>query len=286
MLNDSRNEITEVTRRRIVDYYTVAGVSWAGRLPESDFLARLYDLTELPSQDRRVANAAGDIRQHRENWNDWPDDWVFYDERFNLLYASDVQFLRFLCETVHPVVRMDPNETEVLVSRYNEELKSDGWKLQRSDSISGLPVFSAVRLDERVQVFDEPTGWQKVDRQMQKVRSSLDTANSEEDFQGVGLLCREVLITVAGEVFDPSKHQLTDEKEISKTDAVRLIDAFVVHELQDKDNEDIRPAVKSFWKLSVALQHRRSADFRHAALTAETTAAMVNILAVLSGRRS
>lgn len=286
MLNDSRNEITEVTRRRIVDYYTVAGVSWAGRLPESDFLARLYDLTELPSQDRRVANAAGDIRQHRENWNDWPDDWVFYDERFNLLYASDVQFLRFLCETVHPVVRMDPNETEVLVSRYNEELKSDGWKLQRSDSISGLPVFSAVRLDERVQVFDEPTGWQKVDRQMQKVRSSLDTANSEEDFQGVGLLCREVLITVGGEVFDPSKHQLTDEKEISKTDAVRLIDAFVVHELQDKDNEDIRPAVKSFWKLSVALQHRRSADFRHAALTAETTAAMVNILAVLSGRRS
>gem|GEM_PF-4451989 len=31
---------------------------------------------------------------------DWKDDWVFYDRRFNFLYAPDDQFLRFLCETV------------------------------------------------------------------------------------------------------------------------------------------------------------------------------------------
>jgi len=41
---------------------------------------------------------------------DWADDWVFYDSRFNLLRASDEAFLRFLCETIHPVVCLDPVE--------------------------------------------------------------------------------------------------------------------------------------------------------------------------------
>lgn len=104
------NEITEVTRRNIIDYLTASGASWAGRLPEDEFLARLYDLTTVPSTDQRLSNAAGDIRQHRLNWSDWPDDWVFYDARFNLLRSSDESFLRFLCETIHPVVRPDSAE--------------------------------------------------------------------------------------------------------------------------------------------------------------------------------
>jgi hypothetical protein len=280
------NEITEVTRRRLVDFFSVSGISWAGRLRESEFLARLYDLTTIPSHDHRISNAAGDIRQHRENWNDWSDDWVFYDDRFNLIHESDDRFLRFLCETVHPVVRIDDAETETLVSKYNEALKPDGWLLRQTDEVSGHPVFSAGRVDERVQVFHEPTGWQKVDRQIQKIRTRLDTANTEEDFQSVGLLCREVLISVAGEVFDPSRHLTTDGVEPSTTDAVRMIDAFVAHELRGKENEEVRPGVKAVWKLAVALQHKRNANFRYAALTAETTAAMVNMLAILSGRRS
>jgi hypothetical protein len=94
------NEVTEVTRRAIVDFISTSGKPWAGRLNEDDFLARLYDLTALPSHDPRMANAAGDIYQHRVNWRgDWADDWVFYDWRFNLIRASDETFLRFLCES-------------------------------------------------------------------------------------------------------------------------------------------------------------------------------------------
>jgi hypothetical protein len=101
------NEISEVTRRAIIDSFMTSGTDWAGRLSEDDFLARLYDLTSLPSTDNRVRTAAADIRQHRVNWRDWDDDWVFYDSRFNLLHAPDEKFLSFLCETVHPIVRRD-----------------------------------------------------------------------------------------------------------------------------------------------------------------------------------
>jgi hypothetical protein len=89
------NEISEVTRRAIVDYLVTTGVDWAGRLPEDDFLARLYDLTAMRSTDHRLHNAAGDIHQHRINWRDWEDDWVFYDTRFNLLRGPDDEFLGF-----------------------------------------------------------------------------------------------------------------------------------------------------------------------------------------------
>lgn len=56
------NEISEVTRRAIVDFLSASGANWAGRLQEDDFLARLYDLTSLPSTDYRQHTAAGDRR--------------------------------------------------------------------------------------------------------------------------------------------------------------------------------------------------------------------------------
>ena len=73
-------------------------------------MARLYDLSSLPSHDYRYANASRDIFQHRVRNSDWEDDWVFYDSRFNLMYKSDEEFLRFLAETVHPIVRPDAEE--------------------------------------------------------------------------------------------------------------------------------------------------------------------------------
>jgi hypothetical protein len=95
-------QISEVTRQAIIDLFGASGINWAGRLEDDDFLARLYDLTALPSRDFRYSNAAGDIHQHCVRNNDWDRDWVFYDPRFNLLRASEDEFLRFLCETLHP----------------------------------------------------------------------------------------------------------------------------------------------------------------------------------------
>lgn len=279
------NEISEVTRRAIVDFIVTSGIDWAGRLPEDDFLARLYDLTAMRSTDHRLRTAAGDIHQHRINWRDWEDDWVFYDSRFNLLRTPDDEFLRFLCETVHPVVRPDPDEARQLAAAYNKELAADGWSLVEAKEISGRPVFASQKIGQRIQVFEEPTGWQKVDRQLQEVRLRLDTAESEEQYQAVGLLCREVLISVAQEVYEPGRHPSPDGVAPSETDAKRMLEGFFTSELNGGTNEEARAHAKAALRLALALQHHRTANFRMAALCAEATSSVVNILAVLAGRR-
>ncbi|MGO9452247.1 MAG: hypothetical protein ACLQDV_14565 [Candidatus Binataceae bacterium] len=279
------NEISEVTRRAIFDYLSASHANWTGRLDELDFLARLYDLTALPSTDGRMRNAAGDIHQHRINWRDWEDDWVFYDSRFNLLHVPDTDFLRFLSETVHPVVRPDSDEARALVEVYNRELSADDWSLVEIKQLSGRPVFGPKKIGHRVELFDEPTGWQKVDRQLQELRHRLNTAESEEQCQAVGLLSREVLVSAAQEVFDPHRHSSPDGVEPSDTDAKRMLEGFFNVELQGSGNEETRAHAKAALRLALALQHARTADYRMAALCAEATSSVVNILAVLAGRR-
>jgi hypothetical protein len=140
--------ISEVTRRAIIDHLTISGLRWSGRLQEDEFLGRLYDLISMPSTDRRVWNAASEIIQHRVIWNDWTDDWVLTDPRFNLLHESDERFLRFLCETVHPVVRPNTDEALYLVEYYNHKLIRDGWRIVEVKLISGKPIFKHQQADE------------------------------------------------------------------------------------------------------------------------------------------
>lgn len=85
--SESDRQISEVTRRNIFDRITLGGSSWAGRLSEPDFLARLYNLETMPSNDRRFVDAAADIWQHRVRNRDWEPDWIFSDPRFGLLRA-------------------------------------------------------------------------------------------------------------------------------------------------------------------------------------------------------
>lgn len=133
--------ISQLTRRDIVDAFEVEKINWSGRMEEAEFLSRLFNLSSLPSTDGRFRDAAGDIWQHRVNNFDWDDNWVFYDGRFNLMNGDDETFLAFLCETIHPVVRSDPAEAERLCQLYNQYLKNDGFQIVEKTRLSGKPVF-------------------------------------------------------------------------------------------------------------------------------------------------
>ncbi|WP_094287075.1 hypothetical protein [Mycobacterium lehmannii] len=134
--------ITHVTRRKVFDTISLSKVLWEGRLEEPDFLARIYDLDSMPSTDSRYKSAAGDIWQHRvNNPQDWPDDWIFTDSRFGLQYGDDELVLRFLAETLHPVVRPDEEEAAELLKSFNEALARDGYELYPADWISGHAVY-------------------------------------------------------------------------------------------------------------------------------------------------
>lgn len=232
-----------------------------------------------------MRNAAADIQMHRASFRDWDDDWVFYDTRFNIIRVPDREFLRFLCETLHPVVRPNVDEARSLVAAYNRELAADGWLLVETKQISGRPVFSPQKTGQRAQVFEEPTGWEKVDRQLEEVRLRLDRAESEEQYQAVGLLCREALISAAQEAYDADRHPSQDGVAPSDTDAGRMFESVFSAELRGSANEEARAHARAALRLALALQHKRMADFRMAALCAEATSSVINLVAVLAGRR-
>jgi hypothetical protein len=157
--------ITEVTRRAVIDYLSV-GRYWSGSLQEDDFLGRLYDLNRMPSTDyrREYDTAAKDIWKHRVMNSDWSEDWVFTDGRFDLLHGPDEPFLKFLAETVHPVVRPDTSDAEAMVTEYNSALNVDGWEIYAVKKISGKPVYGyrqllgTPHLEEAKRVAERLTG--------------------------------------------------------------------------------------------------------------------------------
>jgi hypothetical protein len=161
----------------------------------------------------------------------------------------------------------------------------------RRDYIGELfrPIIEAVRQGPALhgeRVFQAPTGWAKVDTTLALMRGRLEQAKNEVDWQGVGHACREALIDLAQCVYDPAKHPTVDGVTPSQTDAKRRLEAYLNVELAGGSVEEARRHAKAALDLANSLQHRRTADFRDAALCAEATTSVVNIIAILSGRRN
>lgn len=131
----------------------------------------------------------------------------------------------------------------------------------------------------------EPTGWERVDRVIDKIRQGLANGVNEEDFQSVGLLCREALISLSQAVFDPAVHPSLDGVKPSDTDAKRMLEAYIEKELSGSSNEAARKYAKAALDLANGLQHSRTASFRDAAVCVEATTSVVNLIAIISGRR-
>jgi hypothetical protein len=123
-------------------------------------------------------------------------------------------------------------------------------------------LFNRIRTG-RVEEF-EPTGWTRVDRTVGEIRDRLAAATQEEHFQTVGLLCREVLISLAQAVFVADCYPSLDGIAPSKTDAKRMLECYIAVELAGGVNEEAR---------------------RHSRSGLEATTAVVNIVAIVSGRR-
>ena len=143
------NEITPITRHDVFDLVTIEKIQWNGRISEPDFLKRIYNLDDMESYDSRFQNALADIWQHRINNYDWNDDWVFSDDRFDLLNCSDEIFLKFLCEMLHPVVRPDLTETTKLVQAFNSVLVNDKYEIVETTRISGKPIYNGRKIISR-----------------------------------------------------------------------------------------------------------------------------------------
>jgi hypothetical protein len=162
------------------------------------------------------------------------------------------------------------------------------WQSRR-DFLSELftPLIAQVRAHAVGQAprLEQPTGWTKVDRTVGEIRRRLAEPKTEEQFQTVGLLCREVLISLSQAVYDPERHPAPDGVDPSSTDAKRMLSAYLAVEFAGGSNEVVRRHARASVDLAVQLQHRRTATFREAALCAEATTSVINVVAIISGHR-
>jgi hypothetical protein len=150
------------------------------------------------------------------------------------------------------------------------------------------PLLTRLRSDEKAPsaiLFTEPTGWTKVDRTRDEIRKRLEEASTEEQFQAVGLLCREALISLGQAVFDSERHIPIDGVKPSTTDAKRMLEAYLAVELGGHIHETARKHARAAFDLANDQQHHRTPTFRQAAMCAEATTAVVNLVAIISGRR-
>lgn len=131
----------------------------------------------------------------------------------------------------------------------------------------------------------EPTGWARVDRTVDEIRAGVAQAANEEQYQAVGLLCREALISAAQAVYDPAQHPSPDGVRVSETDAKRMLDAYIPVVLAGSSNDFLRKHARAALDLAVHLQHRRTASHREAALCVEATNSVINIVAIVAGLR-
>ncbi|MBH1959912.1 MAG: abortive infection family protein [Flavobacteriia bacterium] len=211
--------ITEVTRRNIFDFVQVEGFWWAGRLDETDFLSRIYNLEEMESSDSRFKNAAGDIWQHRiNNPSDWHDDWIFYDDRFNLLRCDDSQFLNFLCEMLHPLVRTDLAEANKMLQIFNENLRADNFEIVEKARISDKPIFIGRRsivgreaLQKRGEQIKNIFNAEYVSQQINLMESSIEAS----PHVSIGL-AKELIETCCKSIFSARQIEVDKNWDLSK----------------------------------------------------------------------
>ena len=143
-------------------------------------------------------------------------------------------------------------------------------------------------IDDPLTLFNGPTGWKLVDRQLDSLRHQMAAASTEEEFQQVGLLCRESLISLAQAVFDPELHPPLDSlgQDISSTDVKRMMGQYVEAECGGPSNREVRKCIKSSYDLANAVQHGRNSTYREAALCVQATFNVVGLIEVISGKRT
>ncbi len=136
---------------------------------------------------------------------------------------------------------------------------------------------------EGEQVFSTTDSLEGLKSKINEICIQLNNANTEDQFKAIGLLCRELLISLGQIVYKPEIHKDENDVEISNTDSKRMLLSYVSHALHGSSQETTRRFVKVTIALANNLTHNQTADFQRAALCLQATICLVNIIGILSG---
>lgn len=111
------------------------------------------------------------------------------------------------------------------------------------------------------------------------MKSRLEIANNEEQYQAIGMLGRETLITIAQQVFSSAMHPTLDGVDASSTDAKRMLEAFLQYKLANS-SEKVRKFAKSSVDLCNQLTHDRSATKCDASICLVAVTAVASLISL------
>jgi hypothetical protein len=101
--------------------------------------------------------------------------------------------------------------------------------------------------------------WKRVRRELEKARVALSDAKAEEpeDFQHVGLGCRELLRSVALAVYDPERHPPPEgDLPLRPDDTKGMLGHYIEAELAN-ERKELRAVVRTAAVHAEAVTHRR-----------------------------
>lgn len=146
-----------------------------------------------------------------------------------------------------------------------------------------LAYFEEAENYNNIETIVELDDWERIKRTVIKIKRESNNAKDEEDFQTIGLLCRDVIISLAQAVYDPLIHGATDDtgKQIGNTDAVRMIGNYVSVKLNGSHNKELRAYAKATNDLANQLTHKRSATKKDMLLIVSSTIALINFIGII-----
>lgn len=183
----------------------------------------------------------------------------------------------------------NPNNYRSLWDWYGKWRSDFSSYQERRDYIKVMyePIFSSFLDTEDEKLIDVKinlSDWERIKRGIIEINKREKQAINEEQFQAVGMLCRELIISLAQVVFNPVLHPSLDGVEISKTDAKRMLESYIAVSLAGGDYEELRSYAKITNKLANTLTHKRTATKKEMMLCTSATFALINFIGVLEDK--
>lgn len=147
------------------------------------------------------------------------------------------------------------------------------------------PLLATIRNSDESSIITfhyEPTGWDKIDESVARMKEVLDEAQHTADYQSVGMHGRELLISLAQVVFDKDKHPSVDGVDIGSSDSKRMLEAYINYCMKHKSREREVKFAKAANDFSNELTHNRTASAMDAELCYNAVVSTVHIIHILN----
>ena len=116
-------------------------------------------------------------------------------------------------------------------------------------------------------------------RKLKSVAALIDTAREIEDFQAIGVQCRETLIELGNYIYDPAMAGNEDQPQASNFK--RKCELFIQFHLKGSENADYRSIIKklteSTWDYANKITHSRSTTYYDASTGITLCIALVGV---------